>query len=218
MATGDLCVLGDVKKWLPLDVDTDDSILSRLITATSEDALRAMRRPDLLAADYLEARQGDGSSRITTYHWPINTVATLKIGGVTIAASADKIAAGYFFDLDIDPERVWNLYLNNYVFTDGAAVQLSYNAGYAAVPGDIAQAVIDWVAQRYKARPNVAMTRRRDEGETADTPMIDAPETTKAVIERYMRCVPSVSRRYDHEQREVQKAGIIRAKGTGNIK
>jgi hypothetical protein len=56
---------------------------------------------------------------------------------VTISASADKVAAGYYVDQDIGPERAWQIYLNGYTFIDGAAGQVNYSAGYVQpAPGD----------------------------------------------------------------------------------
>jgi hypothetical protein len=194
---GDLTVLSDVKLWLPIPPGTvsEDPILSRLITATSNDFMRATGRPDLLAAAYTEVRQGDGGSRLTMYHWPINSVASVTVAGAAVAASADRVAAGYYVDEDVDPERAWTLYLVGSRFTDSAAVQVDYNAGYTTAPGDIVQAVIDWVVYRYKGRPNVTTARRSQEGDSVQVDQLDVPANVKDVITRYTRKVPGVDRR-----------------------
>lgn len=207
IAETDLTTLALVKDWLPVSArnTSDDAQLSALISACSGDFLRATNRPDLLSATYSEVRQGDGGARMVLYHWPIGTVTSLKIDGATIANSTDKIAAGWYVDEDIDPERVYNLYLNGYSFTDGAAVQIGYMAGYATVPPDIQQAVTDWVTYRYKQEPNLGITQSRSvEGESIQQTQLDAPATALAVIERYKRRVPSVSRRYDEAQSAAQ--------------
>ena len=121
-----------MKLWLPINSTNtnDDAVLSRLITAVSMDFLRAAKRPDLLMASYIEVREGDGSNRMIAFHWPIVSISALTIGGAAITASSDKVASGYFVDQDIDPERVWNVQPNGYVFTDMAPVSLAYTAGY----------------------------------------------------------------------------------------
>ncbi len=211
MADQDLTIIENVKTWLPISTanNTDDASITRLITAVSMDFMRATKRPDLLLADYTEVHQGDGSTRMTVFHWPIAAVEQLSIAGVTIPASADKIAAGWYVDQDIDPERSWQIYLNGYTFTDSAAVQVNYSAGYVqpgmdpttgqiALPADIEQAVIDWVGYRYKGRPNVGVAMRRaTEGETLQTEHVDAPPNVLQVIERYKRELPSFDRRGD---------------------
>jgi hypothetical protein len=213
MAAGDLTTLTNLKLWLPIPPTTtaEDVTLSRLITAVSADFTRATRRPDLLAADYTEVRQGDGGTRLIAYHWPINSIATLRVGGVTITASTDKIENGYYVDEDIDPERIWNIYLIGSCFTDGAAIALDYNAGYAAVPGDIEQAVIDWIVYRYKGRPNVGTQQRRmAEGESVSVEQVDAPPNVLSVIERYTRKFPSVNRAYEERQERMQQHAAAR--------
>jgi hypothetical protein len=214
MSANDLTTLDTLKQWLPVksDIVTDDATLGRLITAVSQDFMRATKRPDLLQADYTEVRQGDGAQRLAVYHWPIVAVDLLKVATVAIPASADKIAVGYFFDQDIDPERIFNLYLIGSAFTDAAAVQIDYTAGYVqpgatptgdeiALPNDIEQAVLDWCGYRYKQRPNVGVTQRRStEGEQTGLEIVDAPPNVLQVIERYARCIPSVNRRLDERE------------------
>jgi hypothetical protein len=125
----------------------------------------------------------------------------LTVGGVAIPVSSDKIAPGYFFDQDIDPERSFNLYLIGQAFTDTAPVKIEYNAGYDDAPFDVSQAVAEWVAQRYKQRPNLGtVIQRGAEGESMQQSEAAAPANTLACIERYKRRIPSVSRRYDEEQ------------------
>lgn len=217
MAATDLTTLADLKPWIPIPLTTtsEDATLSRLITATSDDFMRATKRPDLLSQAYTEVHQGDGGTRMIAFHWPIASIAALQVGGVTIAASPDKIQPGYYVDEDIDPERVWNIYLIGSVFTDGAAIALDYTAGYAAPPLDIEQAVIDWIVYRYKGRPGVGVTQRRSaEGESVAVEQVDAPPNVLAVIERYARKYPGVNRRYDEMERQERRAPRAPAKGT----
>jgi hypothetical protein len=220
MAAQDLTTKETLKLWLPIATanTNDDTTISRLITAVSLDFMRATKRPDLLKATYTEVRQGDGGRRMITYHWPIVAVTTLTVAGSTIAVSTDKILNGYYFDTDIDPERIWQLYLNGYTFTDAAPVKIAYTAGYVqpavtptgsdiALPEDIEQAVIDWCAYRYKERPQVASTQRRSvQGETVQSQLIDAPPNVLQVIERYKRELPSTDRRADEREERARRA------------
>jgi hypothetical protein len=226
MAVQDLTTLATLKQWLPISStnNNDDTTLSRLLTAVSMDFARATRRPDLLLASYTEVHQGDGASRLIAFHWPIAVITSLTVGGLAITASADKIANGYYFDQDIDPERIWNVYLNGYAFTDAAPIVLTYSAGYvqpgetvatgqSALPGDIEQAVCDWCAYRYKERPNVGVTQRKSsQGEQAQTELLDAPPNVLQVIERYKRELPSLDRRAE-ERAERMARPTFRSQG-----
>jgi hypothetical protein len=219
MADQDLSTLATLKGWLPIKTSetADDATLTRLLTAVSMDFQRAVNRPDLLQADYMEVHPGDGAEHLVTFHWPIVAVTTLTIGSATIAASADKIAAGYYFDADIDPERRWQIYLNGYLFADNKPVKLAYSAGYAqpgvtltagqiALPLDIEQAVLDWCAYRYKERPNVAIAQRRTaQGQEEQTELLDAPPNVLQVIERYKRELPSLDRRAEERAERLAK-------------
>lgn len=212
---GDLTTLENVHAWLPIPVTTtvEDPLLSRLITATSMDFQRATMRPDLLQATYTETRQGDGGYRMILRHWPITEVSTLSIAGVSVPASTDQIQPGYYFDTNLDPERCFELYLAQMTFSDGAPVVVKFTAGYATVPGDIEQAVIDWVVYRYKGRPNVGASQRksmegRGLGDTVEVENIDAPLSTKAVIERYRRKIPSLDRRGERMAMQMARTSV----------
>ncbi|MBS1803516.1 MAG: hypothetical protein JST28_09115 [Acidobacteria bacterium] len=207
----DLTTLAAVKAFLPIanTNSNDDATITALIKGCSADFLRATNRPDLLEADYIEVRQGDGGYRICLFHWPIGEITTLTVGGIVVPESADKIAPGYYFDNDIDPERSFNLYLVGQPFIDNAAVKIEYTAGYSSTPFDISQAVAEWVAQRYKQRPNLGtQIQRGAEGESLQQTEAAAPANTLACIERYKRRIPSVSRRYDEEQSRSPRGSV----------
>ena len=209
MAAGDLTTLDNLKAWMPIPstTTTQDAVLARLISAVSADFTRCTKRPDLLTAQYTEVHMGDGATRMIAFHWPITAIATLQVGAATITASADKVAAGWYLDEDIDPERVWAIYLNGSCFTDGQPVKLSYTAGYATVPGDIEQAVIDWCLYRYKGVPNVStLQRRSSEGDSVQVQQIDAPPQVLSVIDRYTRVSPCLDRRQEEREERLTRS------------
>jgi len=204
----DLTDIAGVKAWLAIGTSGSDAILTDLITSTSADFLRAIDRTDFLAADYTEVRDGDGGSRLVMRHWPINTIASITAGGVALAVSPDKVAGGYYFDADLDPERLNEIYLaGGDTFTDAAAVVVAYNAGYVDTPEDIVQAVIEWVAARYKGRPGAQIASQREAGGEHVTYDREAPmpPTTAAVAERYKRCWPSLDKRNDDRNYRVTR-------------
>jgi hypothetical protein len=199
----DLCTIEDVKAWLAIQpsATSEDAILRRLISATSSDFLRTIKRTEITpAADYTEQRFGDGKTHIFTYHWPINSVASVTIDSVSISLSADGLADGYWLPTEPDPEQKMKINLTGFCFTRNTRdwlrsvlrasqpnVVLVYNAGYAAVPGDIAQAVIDWVAYRYKGRQWIGQSSKHmNAGENVSFQNVLMPESTKAVAEKYM--------------------------------
>lgn len=132
----DLCQLADVKHWLTVQdsVTTEDSLLSRLISATSLDFLNAIRRVYLTpAASYTDQRFGNDTNEICVRRFPINSVASLTIGGNAIPAS-DGTTVGYYFFPTLDPEERYKIVLiGGGRFTEDVSpgVIMTYNAGYA---------------------------------------------------------------------------------------
>ena len=192
----DLTTLIDVKNWqgaIAGNSANADGILSSLITATSADFLRAIERPDLLTATYTEQRVGDGSCRMVLRHWPVTAVASVMIAGTAQDSST------YGIDTSLDPERCYVLYLlGSSTFTDGAPVRVTYSAGYATTPADIAQAVIEWVVLRFNKKGMTGQKNARsNEGERTDVDQEALPPTTQRVIDLYRRKWPAYGRTAD---------------------
>ena len=191
MAANDLTNLAALKLWdASIASSNADGILSALITATSEDFLRAIERLDLLSANYTEQRIGDGSVRLMVRHWPITAVSTVTVSGTAIPS-------GYVFvDSSLDPEKNFIAYLTgSYAYTDGAPVSITYTAGSVAPPTDIAQAVLEWCVLRWKKKAVTGATQVRNlEGERADIDPAAIPPNTQRIIDLYKRKWPSYTK------------------------
>ena len=126
-------------------------------------------------------------------HWPITAIANVNIAGVATPT------ANFSFDTTLDPERAYVIYLNGgYTFTDAAQISITYTAGYAAPPADVAQAVIEWAVQRYKKKSVSGATQVRNlEGERSDVDPNAMPPNTQRVIEAYTRKWPTYGRTPD---------------------
>jgi hypothetical protein len=159
MAFGDLTTLDDVKAWLQTGQnafpDTDDALLCRLITAASQFIQTWLQR-QIAPSDYQEVRDGTGGQRLALANFPVTAVLSLTIDGLTIppAPANGGFTAGYVFS----PAE---LALRGYVFTRRAQnVIVTYTAGYAATPPDVAQACIELVCQRYRERVHIGEAGR----------------------------------------------------------
>jgi hypothetical protein len=159
MAYGDLTTLGDVKAWLQTGQaafpDTDDTLLARLITAASQFIQTWLNR-QIAPADWLEVRDGNGGQRLAFANFPVTAVLSLAIDGLAIPQAPDGggFGAGYVF-------TPTELALRGYIFSRRAQnVIVSYTAGYAAMPPDIAQACIELVCRRYRERTRIGETSR----------------------------------------------------------
>jgi hypothetical protein len=210
----DLCQLDDVKGWLkiPLTQTSEDDGLTRLITAVSAEFLNEIDRNDFTPnADYTNEVHrigphhfrtsasiygGSRSARprevvIPLRHWPINSIASVTLDGATVSASSDGSADGYYYDATEDPEYRNTLKLINISVVLGRSVVLvNYNAGYSAVPKDAEQAVIEWVAYKYRSKDWIGQTSKSlNTGENAQVMTVRYPDSVAGVVKRYSRPV-----------------------------
>ena len=195
MPYGDLCALADVTAWLQTGQNpfpaTDDALLSRLITAASRFIESWLDRP-ILAADWLEVRDGNGGQRLAFANFPVSAVLSLSIDGLTIppapppeSTGGGGFGAGYVF-------TPTELALRGYVFTRRAQnVVLTYTAGYVSVPPDIGQACIELVAQRFRERTRIGeASKALMSGETVTFSQKDMSDDVKTVLAEYRAVAP----------------------------
>lgn len=213
MAANDLTTFEAVCNWLAQSQNTPvpalvTAIIPGLISACSADFVREIGRTDFFpAADFTEVRSGDGDVRITLRHSPINSIASLTVAGTAVQPSPDKIQAGWYIDAELDPEQRDQLYVNGGL-TDTAPVVIVYNAGYATPPGDVAQAVTEWVADRYTDRTSSGKSSQRAAGgehvsyEHEDDSI---PPQVARVIEKYRRERPNLNRRQDDRDQKITR-------------
>jgi hypothetical protein len=205
----DLTTLTVVHDWLaiPEGQTGADTVLSSLISAVSADFLRAISRTDFLSETYVEVREGDGDNRLVMRHWPITNITALTVAGIAVEAQATPGTPGYFTEAGLDPERLNEIYLNGSRFTDAAQVVVTYAAGYVAAPDDVAQAVAEWVATRFKIRPESTVSTQRSAAGEHVTYEKDPsmPSNTARVIEKYTRTWPSLDKFNDDRNYRVTR-------------
>lgn len=191
MVFGDLTTLADLKAWLQTGQDafpdTDDALLTRLITAASQ-FIQSWLRRQIAPGDWQEVRDGDGGQRLAFANFPVSAVLSLSIDGIAIppAPSDGGYGAGYVF-------TPTELALRGYIFTRRAQnVIISYTAGYAATPPDIAQATIELVAMRYLERTHIGEVSRALGGaETVSYSTQDMSDDVKLALSQYRIVAPT---------------------------
>jgi hypothetical protein len=190
MAFGDLTALSDVKAWLQTGQDafpdTDDVLLGRLITAASQ-FIQSWLNRQIALGDWQETRDGTGGQRLAFANIPVVAVLSLSIDGLEIppSPSTGGFGAGYVFS----PTE---LALRGYVFTRRAQnVIVTYTAGYAVTPPDIAQACIELVSQRYSERSRIGEVSRALSGsETVTYSQQDMSDDVKLLLAQYRALAP----------------------------
>ena len=191
MASGDLTTLSDVKAWLQTGQNpfpaTDDSLLSRLITAASSFIESWMGR-QIASADWLELRDGTGGQLLAFANFPVTAVLSLSIDGLQIPPARDDggFGAGYSF-------TPTELALRGYVFTRRAQnVIVTYTAGYAVTPPDIAQACTELVCWHYRERGHIGeVTKALGGGDTVSFSQKDMSDGVKTLLRQYRAVAPA---------------------------
>jgi hypothetical protein len=190
MAFGDLTALADVKAWLQTGQsafpDTDDALLTRLITAASQFIQTWLDR-QIASGDCQEVRDGTGGQRLAFANFPVSAVLSLSVDGleITPAPSDGGFGPGYVFS----PTE---LALRGYCFTRRAQnVIVSYTGGYATTPPEIAQACIELVGRRYRERTRVGEVSRALVGrETVSFSQQDISDDVKLLLAQYRALAP----------------------------
>lgn len=190
MPFGDLTTLADVKAWLQTGQnafpDTDDALLCRLVTAASRFIQTWLGR-QIASGDRQEVRDGSGGQRLTFACFPVTAVLSLSIDGLNIppAPPGGGFGAGYVF-------TPTELGLRGYVFTRRVQnVAVTYTAGYAATPPDVAQACIELVCQRYRERSHIGEVSRALSGsEIVTYSERDMSPDVKLVLSQYRLVAP----------------------------
>jgi hypothetical protein len=190
MAFGDLCQLSDVTAWLQTGQNpfptTDDALLTRLITAASQ-FIQSWLLRRIAVSDWIELRDGNGGQRMAFANFPVSAVLALSIDGIVIppAPGGGGFGTGYVFS----PTE---LALRGYVFSRRAQnVIVTYTAGYASVPPDIAQACIELVCQRYRERSRIGeVSKALMSGETVTYSQKDMSDDVKTLLQQYQVVAP----------------------------
>ena len=190
MGFGDLTTLADVKSWLQTGQSTfpatDDALLTRLITAASQ-FIQSWLNRQIASGDWQEIRDGTGGQRLAFANIPVSAVLSLSIDGLDIppAPGDGGFGAGYVF-------TPTELALRGYAFTRRAQnVFVTYTAGFAATPPDIAQAAIELVCQRYRERTRIGEVSRALGGsETVTFSQQDMSADVKLLLSQYRVVAP----------------------------
>ena len=185
MANGDLTTLDAVKGWLKISGSADDAVIVRLISQCSAAVANYTNR-SLLSQSYTEKYDGNSSSVLMLRQSPITAVSCLTLNGVDIAPSPDGILQdGYTFDatrLLLINRRFWRGQQN---------VAITYTAGYATVPGDVEEAVIEFVSDRLRLASRLGeKTKSLPQGGSVSYEMQFMSARVKGSLSNYRRLIP----------------------------
>lgn len=96
----DLITLAQAHAYLKIDTSqtSDDTFIQACIDAASQAFLTITSLPYIGLTTFTERRNGTGTSSITTRNRPLQTITSLAISNLTVAASPDGVQPGYYFE------------------------------------------------------------------------------------------------------------------------
>jgi hypothetical protein len=180
----DLTTLANAKQWINESTSTNDAIITRLISAASDYIQTWLNRTFAITA-YTESRNGYGTDGIAVKNYPITSVTSVTVDGITIPACVGQTDNGYVVD---EPGTM--IYLRGYRFTRGRMnVKLVYSAGFAAVPNEIEQACIELVGRRMKERERIGVVSKGMAGESITFSQKDFSDAIQTALTNYKKVV-----------------------------
>jgi len=177
----DLTTVENVAEYL--GITTTPVMLARLVSAASAFIEQNLNRT-FEVTQYSEIRNGHDERFITFGDYPVQSVQSVMVDGLTIPPLVDGAGAGYLFDatrLSLTGHRFWRGYLN---------VRLQYTAGYPVIPLEIEQACIELVAAKYKGRDRIGVSSKTINGEVVSFTRSDMTDDLKSVLRAYQKVVP----------------------------
>lgn len=178
----DLCALADVKTFLGITTTTTDAVLQSLITKVSA-AIESYCNRTFASADYTETRNGGGGNRLFLANGPVTNVASVTVDGYVVSRAASPILPGFVGDestVYIRPGA------HPCTFTKGVQnVTVTYTAGYATIPPDVAQACIEMVASHYAKRERIdKVSETLGTQQTISYSQADMPAAVKSALKQ----------------------------------
>jgi len=192
MAAGDLCQLADVQAWLPSAPTASPGVdlISQLITAASRAICAYCGRGQFTAQSYTDTYDGVGKTWMLLRQWTVLSVTAIALTqcGV-ITTISDPEAFQLEAPIPAGGAQRLTLVSPHLYFPRGRGnVQITYQAGYATVPPDVAQACIEAVGEAYQRRNRIGQNSVSSQGQTTVSfSQSDLNAAAKAMLEPYIR-------------------------------
>jgi len=195
MAAGDLCQLADVQAWLPSAPTASPGVnlISQLITAASRAICAYCGRGQFTAQSYTDTYDGAGKTWMLLRQWPVLSVTAI---GLTQCGVITTITDPTTFQVEAPipaggAQRLTLIAPHLYFPRGRGNVQITYQAGYAAVPSEVAQACIEAVGEAYQRRNRIGQTSVSSQGQTTVAfSQSDLNAAAKAMLAPYIRRLP----------------------------
>lgn len=171
-----LCSLLDVKQYLGLETDTNDTLLTALINNVSILIENFTDRKFQLEI-YNEIRSGNNKNRIPVLYGPITNLVSVKIDDIDYTSSAMFTETMIYF-------KNGNTFSNRFM-----NIELTYEAGFENIPLDVKQVCIELVTYKFKQRDRIGLNSKTLAGEVISYEMKDLNAEVKNILSAYCRVI-----------------------------
>jgi hypothetical protein len=163
----------------------DDGLIQVLADAANVSIVSAISR-NILSDTFTETRDGTGSSTLMLANTPITAVSSLAFTAPRVTPTPLVAGVDYAF-------TQYALRMLFGVFPRGVAnVLVTYTAGYASVPADLAHAATKWAALRYRENERLGHSSKSISGETVSFDLSELPPDVAAIVNRYSVKIPLI--------------------------
>lgn len=187
--TTPLAALADVKTFLQISGNGQDSLLDRLITAASA-FIESWLSRTIAVATYTKTFNGHGGQALFLPDRPVVAVTAVQIDGQDLSPSTSIYEAGFVYD-------EYEVALRGYTFYRGFQnVSVTWSAGLASnaptdVPDDLQQACIELIALKYRRMGEENKKSAHLGTETVSFVVEDMPPAVKTILQQYKNVVPA---------------------------
>ncbi|WP_298421045.1 head-tail connector protein [Rhodoblastus sp.] len=133
MARGDLISLAQLKAHLGVQSTGDDIVLAGLISQISRSICAYINRPFIWPRDVVDTFDGNGRDTIQLRHWPVVSVSSVSINGISVPPASSPMGAGWLLEPgDAEPPgAMQKVMMRGQAFARGwQNVSIAYRAGY----------------------------------------------------------------------------------------
>ena len=187
-----LCALADVKTYLGITDTNSDAVLNALVANASAMVEQFCNRV-FAQASYTDVLNGTGKSVISLRNSPITAIASVTVDTVAQLPAPNAISPGFVFDTQTVYLRGGGYPSGSFGFSGSFSkgvqnVVVTYTAGFATIPLDVAQACIELVAMKYAKRNRIdKQSETLGTQQTISYTMADVPASVKTALQPYVR-------------------------------
>lgn len=144
----DLTTVAAVKTRMGISGSAKDAVLAALVTHVSAELQRFCDRT-FAAADYVDQFDADGTDVLVLRNRPINTVTDVRVDPLRLFPTSTIVDSTQYY---VDLRRAMIRFVDVVPTWGVGAVKVTYNAGYVAIPDDVAKLTIDLIVYSYNQR------------------------------------------------------------------